>query len=262
MGTLTSVGSDQIAAWASNPYMIPAAIVAIAVGYIYYVYQVMIIVTQHKSMAPAWMHSFFMADDITAVFIFYMAATKYDFWFYWLFFVGMFIWVFFEIFCIKYSIDHELPDFIKGVSSKREAWTVCIMVFLVSLCIINLILAWAGDEVMLTTFTICNILAVTIPPLFNLRRAERGKYWLLFFFNNILIAFTNFLPANFGWWTTASSWFDHPWWYVSGVIMTVYTIWAFYIMYKKPYAKDGGVIPKEKRKAARRGEKQQAGSQA
>lgn len=249
MGTLTSTGMDQIVAWSTNPAMIPAAIVAIAVGYIYYVFQVLIIVKRHKSVAPAWMHSFFMADDATAVVIFFLAATKYHFWFYWLFFVGMFIWVFFEIFCIWYSISHELDDFIPGVKTKKQGYQICFMIFLVSLCIINLILAWAGDEVMLTTFTICNILAVTIPPLFCLRRPERGKFEIGLAINNVLIAFTNFLPANFGWWTTASSWFNHPWWYISGVIMTIYTLWALYITVKKPYS-DKDLVPSKRKKAA------------
>lgn len=247
MGTLTSTGIDQIAAWASNPAMIPAAIVAIAVGYIYYVFQILIIVRRHKSVAPAWMHCFFLADDSTAVVIFFLAATKYDFWFYWLFFVGMFIWCFFEIFCIWYSISHELKDFIPGVKSQKQAYTICMLLYFVSLSIVNLILTWAGDEVMLTTFTICNILAVTIPPLFCLRRETRGKYEIGLAINCVLIAFTNFLPANFGWWTTASAWFDHPWWYISGVIMTIYTLWALVITIKKPYAPNGDLAPKDEK---------------
>ena len=250
MWTITSTAVDQIAAWANNPWMIPATLVAVAVGYIYYVFQVLIIVKRHKSIAPAWMHSFFMADDATAVVIFFLAATKYHFWFYWVFFVGMFIWVFFEIFCIWYSISHELEDFIPGVTDKKQAYTICFMVFMVSLCIINLILAWAGDECMLTTFTICNILAVTIPPLFCLRRAERGRFEIGFAINSVLISFTNYLPANWGWWTTASPWFDHPVWYVCGVIMTLYSLWALYITVKKPYEKNGGVLPKAEKAAA------------
>ena len=245
-----TIATDQIAAWASNPAMIPAAIVAIAVGYIYYVFQILIIVKRHKSIGPAWMHCFFLGDDTTAAVVFFQAATTYHFWFYWLFCIGMFIWVFFELFCIRYSIEHELPDFIRGVKDKKQAYTICVMLFAISLCIINLIRLWAGDEVMLMNFTICNILAVTIPPLFCLRREERGKYEIGFYINSVLIAFTNFLPANFGWWTTASPFFNHPWWYVTGVILTAYAIWALVITLKKPKAANMDVVPKAKKAAA------------
>lgn len=247
---MNTIATDQIAAWANNPAMIPAAIVAIAVGYIYYVFQIIILVKRKQSLGPVWMHAFFMADDTTAAVIFLMAGLKYNFWFYWLFCVGMFIWVFFEVFCIRHAIKYEMEDFIRGVESRKQAWGIAFMVYAVSLCVINLIRCWAGDEVMLMNFTICNILAVTIPPLFAMRRKTRTRFELGFYVNNILIAFTNFLPANFGWWTTASPFFDHYWWYIAGVVMTAYTLYMFFYIYRKP--KDESFAEAAEKKAAKR----------
>lgn len=236
MGSIANtIATDQINAWHTNPWMIPAVIVAVAVGYIYYVFQTIILLKRHQSMGPIWMHCFFAADDTTAAVVFFLAARKYDnFWFYWLFCIGMFIWVGFEIFCVRMALKYEQKDFIKGVKDPKQMGIIAVMLYLVCLCIINLIRNWTGDEVMLMNFTLCNILAVTIPPLFAMRRETRTRFELGFYINNMLIAFTNFLPKNFGWWTTASPFFDHYWWYLSGVIMTAYTIWAFVTILKKP----------------------------
>ena len=255
MGSIANtIASDQINAWHTNPWMIPAAIVAIAVGYIYYVFQTIILLKEHKSLGPIWMHCFFAADDTTAAVVFFLAARKYDnFWFYWLFCIGMFIWVAFEIFCVRMALKYEQKDFIRGVKDPKQMAVVALMVYAVSLCIINLIRNWTGDEVMLMNFTLCNILAVTIPPLFGLRRETRTKYEMGFYTNSVLIAFTNFLPANFGWWTTASPFFDHYWWYLSGLIMTAYTIWAWVTVYKKP--KDDSWERSAAKKAAKKAAK-------
>ena len=247
---MNTIATDQIAAWANNPAMIPVVIVAVAVGYIYYVFQIYFLVKRHQSMGPVWMHCFFAADDTTAAVIFLMAGLKYNFWFYWLFCVGMFIWIFFEIFCVRSAIKYEMKDFIRGVESPKQAWQIAGMLYLVCLCIINLIRCWAGDEVMRMCFTLCNILAVTIPPLFAMRRETRTKFELGFYVNNILISFTNYLPAGFGWWTPASPFFDHYWWYISGVVMTVYSLWSFYVIYKKP--KDDSFEAAAAKKAAKK----------
>ena len=62
MGSIAStIATDQIHAWQTNHWMIPAAIVAIAVGYIYYVFQTIILLKEHKSLGPIWMHCFFAA---------------------------------------------------------------------------------------------------------------------------------------------------------------------------------------------------------
>ena len=253
MGIISNtIATDQIAAWANNPWMIPAAIVAIAVGYIYYVFQTIILLKRHQSMGPIWMHCFFAADDTTAAVVFFLAATKYHFWFYWLFCIGMFVWVGFEIFCVTMALKYEQKDFIKGVKEPKQMAFIAVMLYPVCLCIINLIRNWAGDEVMLMNFTICNILAVTIPPLFAMRRETRTKYELGFYINSIFIAFTNFLPEYYGWWTTASPFFDHYWWYISGVIMTIYTLWAFVTIYRKP-KDDSFEIAAQKKLAASAG---------
>ncbi|MBP5459844.1 MAG: hypothetical protein J6Y62_06765, partial [Clostridia bacterium] len=86
MGSIANtIATDQINAWHTNPWMIPAVIVAVAVGYIYYVFQTIILLKRHQSLGPIWMHCFLAGDDTTAAVVFFLAARKYDkFWFYWL----------------------------------------------------------------------------------------------------------------------------------------------------------------------------------
>jgi len=240
VGDVTNtIAIDQIAAFTNNPaQMFPAAIVAIAVGYIYYVYAFRIARREKVSTVPVWLHAFFLADDSTAAVVFFNAARNHDwFWFYILFAVGMLVWVGFEIYCIWFALKHErltlTGDRVPPLSMK-QGWAYAGALYLVSLCVVNLVRTWTGDEVMMIMFTVCNILAVTVPPIYWLKSPTREGASMGMAINMILIAFTNFLPPGFGWWTTASAYFDHPVWYVSGVVITGYAIAAAVMLSKKP----------------------------
>lgn len=240
MGNVTNpVAVDQIHAFLYDPWhMYPAAIVAIIVGYVYYVYAFRIARREKISSIPIWLHCFFLADDSTAAVAFSLAAAKYHwFWFYCLFAIGMLVWVGFEIYCIWFGLKHERLTLtgkrVKPMTMK-QGWFYCLAIYLVSFCIVNLVRFWSGDAVMMNMFTICNILAVTVPPLYWLRSPNRYGASMGMAINMILIAFTNFLPRGFGWWTTASNYYDNWLWYLCGIILTVYTIIAACMLSTKP----------------------------
>ncbi|MBT8339996.1 MAG: hypothetical protein HKP58_10390 [Desulfatitalea sp.] len=233
-----TIAIDIINAFTNNPErMFPAAFVAITVGYIYYVYSFLLIRRDKKSSIPLWLHVFFLADDTTACVIFFLAAMKYNwYWFYVMFSVGMFIWIFFELYCIRFALLNERQEIRGGDKpvTMKQGIVYVIALYAVSMVVVNMIIVWTGDEVMMQMFTICNILAVTVPPLYWWRSKTREGACLGFALNNIFIAFTNFLPPGYGWWTTGSSYFDHPMWYIAGVVLTLYTIGAFIMLKNKP----------------------------
>lgn len=234
-----TVAQDIIYAFTNDPaHMYPAAIVAIAVGYIYYVYAFLITVKEKTSPLPLWLHCFFLADDTTACVVFYKAAQTHAwFGFFVMFSAGMLVWNFFEIFCNGWDIKHKRQEIFGAYQTKpvtvKDATLKSVLIFLVSLAVVNLIRVFTYDEIMFFMFTICNILAVTIPPLTwakNKSRKGASMGWAILM---IFIAFTNFLPPVFGMWTTASSFFDKPW-YIAGVIMTAYSIGAAIMLSKFP----------------------------
>jgi hypothetical protein len=231
---------DQIAAFANNPgQMFPAAIVAIFVGYWYYVYAVRILSREGKSPVPIWLHCFFLADDSTAAVVFFKAARENDwFWFYVMFSAGMVIWVAFEIYCIWWGLKHERQESFgrhDGTPiTMKQSVGVAVALFLVSLATVNLIRVWTGDDVMMQLFTICNILAVVVPPLYWAKNETREGASMGMAVTMVLIAATNFLPPGLGWWTTASSYFDHPLWYIAGAVITLYSVGALIMLSRKP----------------------------
>lgn len=245
-----SVANDLIAAYQSNPlgYLLPAG-VAIAVGYIYYIYCFLITVREKKAPLPTWLHCFFLADDVTACVVFYLAAKNHDwFWFFVMFSVGMLIWNFFEVYCIGWTIKHERQLAFGNASGKpvtiKQSIAQVLVYFVVFLGLINFVITFTGDEVMLHMFTVCNILAVTVPPLYWYKRQSRDGASMGWAICNIFIAFTNFLPAGFGWWTTSSDHFAQPWFYACGVIFTAYAIGAAVMLSKFPKK---GLLPNGKK---------------
>jgi hypothetical protein len=220
---------EIIHSYSHNPNLLWISAIAFAIGYLEYIYSFRLVIRERSAPYPVWMHTFYLAHDATAAVVFYLLARSHDyFWFFSLASVALLIWNAFELFNLYMAVKVERQEiwgkfYDKPVTVAQAVRRIVGQVALM-LVIVNLFRVFMNDEVMFKWFAFTNILIAVAPGyLWNERRSRRGSSVGLSIV--ILVGTVNtFLPPGYGMWTTASTYFDQPWFYVTGVVVSAYAL--------------------------------------
>src|SRR5690606_18153676 len=99
---------------------------------------------------------------------------------------------------------------------------------------VNLFRVFMNDEVMFKWFCFTNVLIAIAPGyLWAERRSRHGAsvgLAIVIFIGTV----NTFLPPGYGMWTTALSYFDQPWFYISGVVVSLVALRNVFLLLSFP----------------------------
>ncbi|WNG62773.1 hypothetical protein F0U59_24255 [Archangium gephyra] len=219
--------------------MLILSAISFAGGYGLYIYSFLLTIREKKAPFPFWMHVFYLSHDVTGAVVFARAAYQNQwFWFFSGTSIALLVWNCFEIFNIVMGIKHERQEiwgryYASPVTVRqaveRTAWLIALM-----FAIVNIFRVFMQDEVMFKWFSLTNAIMAVFPGfLWNERRSRAGSSVGLAILI-VLVSANTFLPPGFGMFTTASPFFDQPWFYIAGVLCTAFSIRHLLMLLKYP----------------------------
>lgn len=100
--------------------------------------------------------------------------------------------------------------------------------------VVNLLRIFMADEVMFKWFALTNVIIAVAPGyLWAKRRSRNGAsvgLAIVIFIGTV----NTFLPSGYGMWTTALSYFDQTWFYVVGLIFSLFALRNVFMLLRMP----------------------------
>ena len=219
-----------------NPHIVRLLIVsAVAFGFGYgvYLYCILLLVRERRSPYPVWMHTFYLACDATGtVFWFLLAKDHHWFWFFAASSAAMSIWVLCELWSLYMAARYERQEiwgrYYDQPVTPRQAVNRIVAQTLWFLCVVNLTNYFFGglnDAAMFKWYVWTNLIVAVGPGYLWAARKTREGTSMGLAIMVLLSIIATYLPRGFGMWTTASSYFDTPWFYLSGLVATGYAVY-------------------------------------
>lgn len=230
---------ELIDSYTHNPWLICISAFAFFIGYMEYIYSFRLVIQEKSAPYPVWMHTFYFAHDFTGAIVFFWLAMNHDwFWFFTAASIALLIWNCFEVFNLYKAIKVERQEiwgkfYDEPVTAKQAMFRVVGQIALM-FAIVNLFRVFMDDVAMFKWFAFTNILMAVAPGyLWNERKSRRGTsvgLAIIIFIGTV----NTFLPPGFGMWTTASTYFDQPWFYITGVVASLYALRNVIMVWKYP----------------------------
>lgn len=240
---------EVINSYTNNLTLLYISAFAFAIGYLEYIYSFRLVLRERCAPYPVWMHTFYFAHDFTGAVVFFRLAQQYDyFWFFSGACIALLIWNCFEIFNLYMAVKVERQEiwgkFHDSPVTERQAIQKILGQIAVMFIVVNLFRVFMNDVVMFKWFCFTNILIAVAPGyLWAERKSRRGAsvgLSIVIFIGTV----NTFLPPGYGMWTTASPYFDQPWFYIAGVIISAAALRNVILLLRFP-AKE--IIPGQKK---------------
>jgi hypothetical protein len=222
-----SMVEEFIQSYTDNPRLVAISAIAFLIGYLQYIYAFRLVNREGSAPYPVWMHTFYFAHDFTGAVVFYLLAREHGFfWFFSGASIALIIWNCFEVYSLYMAVKVERQEiwgrfYSAPVTVSQAVYRIVGQIALM-FCVVNLFRVFMNDVVMFKWFAFTNVLMVVAPGfLWNERMSRRGTAVGLAIVNLVCAIYT-FLPPGYGMWTTASTYFDQPWFYITGVVVTLY----------------------------------------
>ncbi|AVK49342.1 hypothetical protein AXY43_15790 [Clostridium sp. MF28] len=221
--------SEIMNSYTNNTNLIIISAFTFLIGYVEYIYSFRLVIREKSAPYPIWMHTFYLAHDFTGSVVFFMLAKNNNwFWFFTTASVALLIWNCFELFNLYMAVKVERQEiwgkFYDSPVTVRQAILRIMGQVALMAVVVNLFRVFMNDEVMFKWFAFTNILIAVAPGyLWNERKSRKGSsigLAIVIFIGTV----NTFLPPEYGMWTTASKYFDQPWFYITGVIVSLYAL--------------------------------------
>jgi hypothetical protein len=216
---------ELMRSYSSNPTLLWLSAFTFLIGYLEYIYSFRLVLREHSAPFPVWMHTLYLAHDATGAIVFLQLARQHHyFWFFTLASIALVIWNGFECFNLFMAVKVERQDiwgklYDGPVSVGSAVYRIAAQIVLM-VAVVNIVRVFMNDTAMFKWFALTNVVMVVGPGmLWNERRSRKGSSIGLAIV--ILVGTVNtFLPPGLGMWTTASPYFDQPWFYIAGVVVS------------------------------------------
>lgn len=204
-----------------------AVLMTFFLGFMVYVYSIILVNREGKGPYPLWMHTFYCAADFMGIWVFLSEYLNYGhFWFFLLGCVGEAAWVVVEIYCLYKSVTVEREDLFEKGATVQSAALTCVLQWLVFFVSLNLLRVELGDNTMYKFWIFTQVIICAAPGFFWKKRGTRlGACWQLNIVL-ILVAIMSFNPWNM-WAMIAPEYFSvsaNPWYYAVGVVTLLLAI--------------------------------------
>jgi hypothetical protein len=208
-------------------------------GYVTWMYYYALSVKDGKMAIPFWMYTFWFAHDATGAVVFYRLAQQHDgFWFFHSTHIALVVWTIIEVIGMILAVRFARQDiwgkyYTRPVTQAQAAGWVLAEIALMFV-VVNLLREFMGDDTMLKWFTLTNAV-LAIGPFYLWRtRTDRTGSSIMLAIILIIVVGNTFLPPGFGMFTTASPYFDRPWFYMAGVVLTAMAISNLFVLLRLP----------------------------
>jgi hypothetical protein len=237
----------------SNPQiwsLLAASAVAFGFGYWVYFWAIRILIREKRSPYPNWMHTFYLACDMTGTVFWFLLAKDHDwFWFFTMSSVAMFVWVLCEIWCLYMAVKWERQAiwgelYTAPVTTKQAVSRILaeVAMFLTVVNLTNYFFGGLEDAAMFKWYVWTNFLVALGPATYWAKHRDRriSPFGLSVMVLASIVA--TYLPPGFGMWTTASSYFNTPWFYIAGLVTTGFAVHSLLKIRKLPTAQPEPVL--------------------
>lgn len=225
----------------SNPDIVTMLIVSgitFFFGYLQYMYSLRIVIREKKAPFPVWMHTFYFAHDFTSAMIFFNLARQNDnFWVFNLIAVLMLIWCTLEVWSFYMTVKYERQEIWgsdKGGKNVSKGYAIFNIVMQVVLMfgVVNVARIFMSDVAMVKWWLFTNVVMCTVPGIFWIKRNTRSGASVGLGIVLVLTAIASFIPGSM--WTRISDYFNHPWYYILGIIVTAIAVRNLIVLLKLP----------------------------
>lgn len=219
------------------PLLIISAI-TFGFGFWEYIYSFRLMYREQKSPFPIWMHTLYLAHDSTFAIIFFIEAAKNNWqWFFLAVSIALIVWNIFEVVCIYFAITREREEIWGDYSTQpltaSKALFYVVAQTLAMYGVVNIVLMFMGPGSFFQWACMTNMVMAAGPTALWMRRKDR--YGMSLGLALVILAGTinNFLPVSM-FVTVFPHVFNHPWYYITGVIFVVIAISNIFIVLSKP----------------------------
>lgn len=230
---------DLIQAYSDNPRLLLLSAITFAFGYLQYIYSFRLVLREGKAPFPIWMHTLYLAHDTTAAVVFFCLARQHEwFWFFSLTAIALAIWTLFELFNLYMAIKVERQDIwgpyqAEPVTEGQALGRIVVQV-LFMFALVNLLRVFMADEAMFKWFALTNVMMAIGPGLLWYQRQSRAGSSVGLAIVILLGTVWTFLPPGFGMFTTALSYFHQPWFYLTGVVVSLIALGNLLMLLRFP----------------------------
>lgn len=223
----------------TKPELLWIAAFAFLIGYLEYIYSFRLVIRERLAPYPVWMHTFYFAHDITASVVFFRLAQQHDFfWFFTAASIALLVWNAFELFNLYMAVKVERQDiwgkfYNRPVTVRDALWRIVAQIILM-LMVVNLFRVFMDDVVMFKWFAFTNILIAVAPGYLWAERKSRDGASVGLAIVILVGTVNTFLPPGWGMWTTALRYFDQPWFYATGVVVSAYALYNLVALLRLP----------------------------
>ncbi|CEI41640.1 hypothetical protein FVEN_g3710 [Fusarium venenatum] len=222
-----------------TPVMVGSA-ACFVIGFLQYIYAIRLLIREGQGPIPFWMQTFYVAHELTFVYLFAEAAPRYDYhWFFTSTSFSLAVWAVLEIFCMWYTIQSP-KDRIATFSHLfgRHPATSSILTYTAFLQLAMFALVWVlieflGPGSFMLTGALTNVLLIIGPTHEYLSRGSRNGLSIGFCLTNVACVVWTFAPFSLGA-TVLPEIFDKTIMYVAGTILLGYSVWLTTVVASYP----------------------------
>jgi hypothetical protein len=231
---------DILTAYTTHPDLMKlVSAVPFIGGYVTWIYYYAVSIKDGKMAIPFWLYTLWFAHDTTAAAVFCRLAQQHGgFWFFHQTSIALVIWTLIEIVGMYLAVRFARQDiwgkyFASPVTVQQATgWVLVEIAFMFA--IVNLLRMLMDDETMFKWFALTNtVLAIGPFYLWRTRKDRTGSSIMLAIMLVVIVADT-FLPPGLGMFTTASPYFDQPWFYIAGAVLTAMAISNLVVLLRLP----------------------------
>ncbi|KAF5565386.1 ABC superfamily atp binding cassette transporter permease [Fusarium napiforme] len=223
----------------NTPLLIGSA-AGFSIGFLQYTYAVRLLVREGQGPITYWMQVFYVAHELTFVYLFAEAAPRYDYhWFFLSTSFALAVWAALEIFCMWYSIQspRDRNAIFSPLFGKHPS-TSAILTYTFFLQIAMFALVWIlieffGAGCFLLTAALCNVLLIIGPTHDYLSRGSRNGLSIGYCLTNVACVTCTFAPFSMGVLVLPEI-FDQTIVYISGAILLAYAVWLTTVVASYP----------------------------
>jgi hypothetical protein len=231
---------DILNAYANNPgQMNLLSAVPFIGGYVTWIYYYLLSVKDRKMPIPFWLYTAWFAHDVTGAIVFHRLAQQHGgFWFFRATSIALVIWTAIEVVGMYLAVRFARQDiwgkYYSAPVTQKQATAWVLIEIAIMFALVNLLRGLMDDETMFKWFTLTNALLAVGPfYLWRTRKDRMGSSIALAIMLIVIVANT-FLPPGLGMFTTASAYFDQPWFYVAGAVLTAMAISNLVVLLRLP----------------------------
>jgi hypothetical protein len=201
-----------------------ASAITFGFGFWEYIYSFRLVRRERSAPFPLWMHTFYFAHDSSWAFMLFLAAARHHWnWFLLSASIALMVWCLFEVYSLTMAVRVErreiFGDYFGENTTVRQATTAIVVQILAFYGLVNLLIQFMGPGSFLQWAALTNMIMATVPGVLWLRRGSRAGNGLGIALVILGGTVNTFLPI--GMFVTAlPEVFDHPWFYLTGVVFT------------------------------------------